>query len=197
MIRLLAASLILALTHVVFGAPVPKTKPSKEPIYFPTRVGAKWVYRSNPGGDITEVITAVQKKDGANIVAVGLELPGGQVLPSQKISVSEKGLFRVASGSHEHKPYLCLLRLPFKQGAKWAANTTVGGSELKGTRTAYKADSVEVPAGTFKAIRVESEYTRDGVTHRATFWYAAGIGLVKYVDGKKITVLKSFTPGGK
>lgn len=67
-----------------------------------------------------------------------------------------------------------------------------------------KEEVVKVPAGTYKAVRVEFIVATPGgqpletpVTYR--YWYAAGAGEVRFVDGSSEfeRALKSFTPGAK
>jgi hypothetical protein len=70
---------------------------------------------------------------------------------------------------------------------------------VKFTYTVSKVEEVEVPAGKFKAIRVEEK--TDALLMSATRWFAPGVGLVKMVtiSGKneQIQVLKSYTSKAK
>jgi hypothetical protein len=70
---------------------------------------------------------------------------------------------------------------------------------VKSTYTMGKEEEVEVPAGRFKALRVDAEYVRGDERQRHTFWHAPRVGLVKAVlktDTAEWTqVLMSFTPG--
>jgi hypothetical protein len=50
-------------------------------------------------------------------------------------------------------------------------------------------ETVKVPAGKFKAIRVD----RKDSDEYYTFWYTPGIGLVKNQDKTSVLELKSFT----
>jgi hypothetical protein len=94
-------------------------------------------------------------------------------------------------------PYL-LLRTPAKRGDAWTGRLDQGGHWVRGRRTVAGVDEVEVPAGRFRAVRVE--WDRDqpaGADFRMTIWYAPGVGEVKIaIDGKPWSVLKSFTRGG-
>jgi hypothetical protein len=66
---------------------------------------------------------------------------------------------------------------------------------------------VEVPAGRFRAVRVEYSYTLPvgprsvPVAYHATNWYAPGRGAVKVVfrvgEDETVMELKSYTPAGK
>jgi hypothetical protein len=62
-----------------------------------------------------------------------------------------------------------------------------------------REEEVEVPAGKFKALRVEAEQELGANVFKSTLWYAPGVGLVKSVTNtngtERVQVLKSFTPG--
>ncbi|WP_149115340.1 TapB family protein [Limnoglobus roseus] len=66
------------------------------------------------------------------------------------------------------------------------------------TYRARKEETIEVPAGTFQAIPVDSSRAV-GPPFTGTTWYAPGIGVVKAVTNfggrERTTVLKSFSPG--
>jgi hypothetical protein len=69
-----------------------------------------------------------------------------------------------------------------------------------GTAKASGPERVVVPAGTYRAVRVDMEMPyidgRKGMAKRS-YWYAPGVGRVKDVADGEVTVLKSFTPGKK
>jgi hypothetical protein len=65
----------------------------------------------------------------------------------------------------------------------------------KATNSAHGPEEVLVPAGKYRAIRVEYRGAKDGKEETATFWYAAEVGLVKMVCAGAVQELKSFTPG--
>jgi hypothetical protein len=71
----------------------------------------------------------------------------------------------------------------------------------KHTRTVAGEEVVEVPAGKFRALWVESKLESAAPTPTGTYWYAPGVGVVKSVlntsTGVQTTVLKSFTSGKK
>jgi hypothetical protein len=71
------------------------------------------------------------------------------------------------------------------------------GGWLPGKRTVAGVEDVEVPAGTFRAVRVEWDCAPDNeAPYRVTIWYAPGIGEVKTaIDGKVRSTLRSFSPG--
>jgi hypothetical protein len=145
--------------------------------------------------ELTEVVTAVEKKDGAQFVSVGRE-NGGKVGPDvSHMRVTDRGLFRATKNGTAFETQYCVLQLPFKPGSTW---TPGPGGQTKLKYTAAKEEDMEVPAGKFRAFRVEVEIETAGRTRRSTVWYAAGVGVVKQeykdADSAYVKVLKSFTP---
>lgn len=200
-------AVLFALGLFVAPAPsAPKPKDGEKPAhYFPTTVGTKRVIEMTMRGKSTEtieVVTAVEEKDGMTVVSVGREL-GDRVVPFFEYGVSDKGLFRVTlyENGRPRKSPACLVHLPATPGETWEEEPPVRAI-AKTKYTMGKEEEVEVPAGKFKALRVEviTKPAADRTLHQ-TFWYAAGVGSVKIVtnDGgvDRVTVLKSFTPGKK
>lgn len=191
---------LLLVPAALSAAPLP---PSPEPLYFPTRVGARWVYQYRTAGgeaypDRVEVVTAVEARRGATRVKVGSET-GGQMLNQRWFEVSPTGLSLVGSLGGDLTSPLLLLRLPHAAGNKWAP--VLAGEQwgrAVGSATADGPEAVTVPAGTFRAIRVRLELPyidgRRGKA-RSTTWYAPGVGVVKNETDEKVEVLKAFTHG--
>ena len=183
--RLLAASVALVITLNLVAAPVPKDVPKEQPLYFPTKVGTKWVY-AHGDEDQTEVITAAEYKTKERLWVV-------QVTTSNKEKrvteweVSDQGLFWVMDRGKERATQ-CWLKLPHKAGEKWDLVP-----EYRFRCVTLESQKIKVPAGEFDAIGVEIYL---GDTLFVTRWYAPGVGLVKLADEKSTrSVLKSFTPG--
>lgn len=181
------------------AAPVPEDDP-KAILYHPTTVGAKWVFKSGDRQSV-EVVTEVRDKDGAKLVAVGLE-NGGTVTPHCVVSVSAKGLCLPAGdlGGFMFNEPLWLLKLPHARNSKWEAVLDVAQfGRVVGSAKAEGPVRVKVPAGTYQAIRVDLELQVDGRTGKPvtdSIWYAPGIGKVKRVlGGDVVEELKSFAPG--
>jgi len=205
MIRIAAGFLALAL--VTFNAPAAPTLKGKETYYFPTTEGDKRVYETREGDRVREssnVVMKVEKKDGTMIVSVGREVKG-ELRVVEKVEVSEKGVTHLRSGPFLLKTPRPDVKLPVKPGEQWSYESDSGDGPV-GTKTTYtvgKEEEIEVPAGKFKAVRVDNELTfpsAKGETKvRRSNWYAPGVGLVKLVidtgTSKTTMVLKSFTPG--
>jgi hypothetical protein len=175
----------LIITSTVIAAPVPKAEKTDE-LYFPIQIGAKRVL-VGPGRTETITVTKVEEKDGKYTVTVETsfdELPGRK--RSYDYEVSKDGLFQKTEDGKTHT----LLKLPYKEGTTWTSDNVKPGDKL--TYTVGKQEEVEVPAGKYKAIGVEVVLEElGGETKKTTYWYAAGIGLIK--EGRN--ELKEFTPG--
>jgi hypothetical protein len=198
---LAALAALLASLPVTPAAPIHPGAEGPGP-YFPTEVGFRWVYQvtypllgdQEYAQEYTEVVTAVGRKDAAIEVAVGRVGWEGRVYPSEVVSVSARGLFRVWSVEGRPVTPVCLLKLPARAGDRWDYEVSFPGwPRVETGRMAAEPEKVNVPAGTFRAVRVTVE-TAD-VASPMRFWYSPGLGVVKARFGDEVRVLKSFTPG--
>jgi hypothetical protein len=189
-----ALALAVPLAAVAAGPVAPP--PREVTHYFPTSVGARWVCQEGDDTPETFIVTGVENKDGVWVVAVARMKADGTVAPEEKLEVSGKGVFRVEYLGIAVASPVCLLRLPARPGDTWECKLV---SRTRVSRTVRGVEKVEVPAGTFEAVVVDSEVTYgDGSTARATSWYAPGVGRVKQSYGGPVArteVMKSFTPG--
>src|SRR5262245_46882464 len=154
------AALLAGLALTLWAAPgfaAPRLKDSpRPPSYFPTTVGARWVYEMRGGGQFVEVVTDVAEKDGATVVSVGYEAAGGKGLPSHAIARRKDGLHMTDEGGTTCGPPICLLRFPIRDGDKWetrSARPDIG--RVFDKREAVQIEEVETPAGKFQAVRIE------------------------------------------
>ena len=132
----------------------------------------------------------MEEKDGAKIVTIG---------DGWKVAVSEQGLFEMENCGEKYSPPLCLLKLPSQPGDKWTTHPMFMHVKIDLVNTFMGSEEIEVPAGKFTALRVDSEFTDGGKTLRITNWFAPGIGPIKTTmkgpDVDVVVVLKSFAPG--
>jgi hypothetical protein len=193
-----------ALALAGWSAAAPASKAPAGPDYYPTRVGTKWVFDQN-GREVTWEVTAAETKGEETLVTISESVAGGEPETIAKASVTAKGVYNVQVGPFKIDP-ACELRFPVKAGDSWAVDIPSQGGGLRGTTgtvTVGEVEEVEVAAGKFRAVRVETVMTAvDGKPlaepRRATRWYAAGVGLVKTTAGKDVVrTLKAFTPGKK
>jgi hypothetical protein len=194
MARLFALYLTLTLTVLIFAAPVPddglKTR------YYPIKSGTKWTYRTG-GKTFVVKIESVETKNGATVINIVTEEANGISNSYEKLLLSEKGVFRISSLGEKVEPPMCLLKLPAKPGMEWEADA--GGLVVKETHKLFGPEEIEVPAGKYKAIRVESKviYANLDEPLRYTDWYVPGVGCIKSVRGESVTELEAFTPSKK
>jgi len=204
--RVLCACVALAFAVPAGSAPNLKDVPDRP--YYPTTVGDRWVMElrgSNAGGEYTqrttEVVTAVEKnKDGDIIVSVSREVDGKFTPKPAQMKVSSNGLFRISVGETVFDTPYCVLKLPLKSGEKWTSEVKVKAE----TQTTFKyevakEEEVEVPAGKFRATRINVKADFRGSTSKYTIWYVPQIGSVKeQLEGensKHVREMKSFKRG--
>src|SRR4051812_48582721 len=135
--RILASCLAL-LCASALAAPVPKDA-GKTSIYFPTTVGAKWVYERDGREDESVVVSAVEKEGDELIVSrVGAD---GTSTVYAKMVVSADGLRQVRELTDGKVGWV--LKTKLESGDAW--EVTDGGK-----RTVHGPEDIEVPAGKFK-----------------------------------------------
>ena len=174
---------LLLFSCAALAAPVPKDA-GKNVIYFPTTVGAKWVYEG-ADGETEEVEVYEVEKDGDGLVVGRRRV--GETTPYTKMVVSAEGLRQPPDRGVENG---WVLKAKLESGKSW--------DTPDGKRTVSGPEEVKVGAGTFKALKVVLEAENQTLTS----WYAPGIGEVKRTikRGGVETVyrsLKSFTEGEK
>lgn len=191
MVRTVACFLALGITLGASGAPAPKGR--AEPVYFATNKGDRGVYRVTAGQieSVTAEVVTVAKKEGTEVlVTIGLEAEG-KLTPYAKKRVSAKGIFLLSTSGGRYDPPPCLLKLPAKPGESWCHRD-------QSKMTLVGEEGVEVPAGTFKALRVDTAVNADDMEYEFTSWYAPGIGVIKSVerlgDHERVTLLMEFVP---
>lgn len=186
------------------AAPFPRAPVTPE--YYPTKLGAKRVVQvtvQEPAkpkrlSEHTEVVTAVEEKDGTKLVTVARD--GGRAVA--RYAVSPGGVARVRQDEFTFDPPLRLLRLPTRPGDEWEWDSAVTSpfppARFTGRCRAFGPEWVEVPSARYLAMRVEAEYSDGAGDHTQVSWYAPRVGLVKEVTrspGRKTeTVLTAFVP---
>jgi ferric-dicitrate binding protein FerR (iron transport regulator) len=83
--------------------------------------------------------------------------------------------------------------LPLKEGMGFEYESTQGKVSARVVGT----EAVEVPAGKFACLAVESKYRVDGEERTRTSWVAPGIGTVKHVRPDLALTLASFKPAAE
>jgi hypothetical protein len=148
--------------------------------YLPLKVGNKWVYQVDFGGQMVEIsqkVVKIDKKDGQEIATLETEVAGNTL--QEQTSVTEKGIFRHSFQGMPVEPPILALKLPFKKGETWEAKISVQGQEFKATMKAEAEEEVSVPAGKYKALVVSTEMDLGGQQISSRTWFAPKVGIVK------------------
>ena len=182
------------------AAPAPKAAEETK-LFFPTKVGDRWIYlftvkkdkTKDEESEIEEAVTAVEDKKGVKVVTVGRLENDGKVHTNRMREVSEKGVWQMESPGFEPlKTPWVHLKLPHKPGLTWDDDEHERGMTL----TTHGPDRVKVPAGEYDAIRVEKRKKGDPKAEPIqTDWYAPRVGIVKLTSVNLLVVMKSFTAG--
>jgi hypothetical protein len=186
------------------AAPVPvHLMPKEPPLYFPTRVGAKWVYQVGKE-ELTLSVTAVERTERGTLVTVTNHRPGGNTFIAKKMLVTPTSVTQVEGSEGKLDSPWCWLKSPCAVGEKWESDCSTENFVQKWQCTALGTEEVEVPAGKFTAVRVHTTHksvARNGqpcffLDSTSDEWHAPGVGVVKeerqHPEFSK--VLKSFTP---
>jgi hypothetical protein len=197
-------SWLTCLTITLVYAPLVLGEPpqEREQLYFPTKVGAKWVYQVGKFEDTLTIID-VTSSEGVKTFTIGRVVQDNRVDPIEKIEYSRRGLYRLPVKLSPEYPPFQLLSIPPKSGDEWKYDIPGSGlvREEMGLMKVYDIEEIEVPAGKFKATRVVAfisvfQGTPFMTPVTTTYWYAPEVGLIKKIShDKKTHVLKSFTPG--
>ena len=176
----------------LLGATAFAVQPPDRPLYFPTKVGTTWEYDDGGGTRAaTKTVSRVEKTQRGWEVSVRADKAPGEA-GDDKVLVSERGVFVMADADAKYSPPLCVLKLPATPGEAW----DVTAPKIAGKATTAGEEPVEVPAGKYKAVRVDTTMALGGTTVKRSTWYAPGVGLVKATeDGKTLFALRRFTPG--
>jgi hypothetical protein len=157
--------------------------PLTEASYFPLKAGTKWHYQMvNYKGEKeerTHQIVKIEQIDGQPLA----RLEGssrGDLVTTEHLSSTAKGVFRHRFNGIDVIPPLCLLKFPIKLGESWESALKIG-QERGRAICRVGAEEVAVPAGHYKTITAQiSVFDQLGSTQVETrYWFAPGIGVVK------------------
>ncbi|HKO97645.1 MAG TPA: hypothetical protein VJU86_11670 [Pyrinomonadaceae bacterium] len=181
---LLLVSFALALTLV---AQKPKEPP---PDYFPLRVNDWWKYRSttadNKQSEFTiKVLSDEKQADGTSRYQVETlttfqpihdwySKPSGWVV-MHRIAYPKNEALKA-----DYQPAKQYLKNPLSAGATWDwKGKGMMGVDIEESSRVVGPETVEVPAGKFQAMKVETKVIQGGTPVSKTYWFANWIGLVK------------------
>jgi len=203
--RIFAVMLLLVLWSVAAMAQKPKEPP---PDYFPLRVGDSWKYRSTTAdgkqSEFTLKVLSTEKQgDGTNQFLVETfstfqpihdwySKPAGWVLV-HRVSYPKNEALKA-----DYQPVKQFLKNPLSTGDSWQwKGKGMMGVEIDESSRVLAVETVEVPAGKFQAMKVETRVIQAGTPVTKTYWYANWVGLVKSMtetaSGKSIGELIDYS----
>jgi len=176
------SSIFLAVWLVATSVPLAGQDPAKEkpktpvPNYYPMEVGNEWKYRSKSKDKTSSITTRITKLDTIN----GQSLSRLEMFDlTEHLSQTEKGVFRHRMNGAEISPPFQLLAYPPKVGTKWEGESATKKGKFKYSAEIQVEESIEVPAGTFNAIRVAFVVEENGKKTDSVYWFAKDVGFVK------------------
>ncbi len=176
------------------------TKTATEPFY-PLAVGNQWDYEVHANGNVSEISNRVAKKeviDGETLYRVDTSA-GGNVSASEHLRHAQAGLYRDRFNGLEFSPPIILLKNPPTPGEKWETVTKVGDQDFNVKCVIGDYEDVKVPAGTFKALKLNVSTTVGPDTFVSDYWFAPETGIVQQgldlAGIKALLKLKKFTAG--
>jgi hypothetical protein len=192
--------LAVALALCVASGAEAKSKPApkaakadkkKQPDYYPLPTGATWRYEftanTGKGGFSNKVLS--HKKEGATEV-IDVELTAQNGSKTHQIYSKPPGWvlvhrqeFGAGAPPMVFTPARQMLKNPLTAGETWKwSGTGMGGVQIEETNTVEGAEEITVPAGKFGTVRVKTQIVQGGQPVTKTWWFAAGIGMVKSVS---------------
>jgi hypothetical protein len=182
----LALSLIF-LFHLLAPGVVAQNRKPGAPVrdYFPMRVGDSWTYRQEESDAEYTVKVLSAEKQADKSVRYLLEKQAGAQFQSWYSKINGWVLMHAEAYVEQqqkstYEPARQFLKNPLVAGEKWTwTGKTVTNADVTEFNEVVGAETVKVPAGTFRAMKVVSKVDDGGAVVTKTYWYAAGVGLVK------------------
>ena len=131
--------------------------------YYPLQIGNRWEYDLIAGGKTVTMVNRIGKVETIdNVPLTVLEATlNDKLIATEHLRHTDKGLLRHRINQFAPDPPLMLLRYPAKAGDQWEGEFKIGAAKATyACRT--QEETVEVPAGKFKAIRVNIKVDENG-----------------------------------
>lgn len=185
-LRLVLAMSFLLIVLAMSVVAQKRAAPARD--YFPLRVGDSWTYRNDIGDTeyTVKVLSSEKQADGTNLYLVekqvGLAIhswyskPAGLVLMHREAYPEQEGL------DVRHEPARQFLKNPLVAGTKWFwKGKGITRQDVVESYQVFGPEVVKVAAGTFRAMKIVSKVSDGEAAMTKTYWYADGVGLVKYL----------------
>ncbi len=186
-LRLLLAAMLMLTAIMAAMGQKPKEPP---PDYFPLRVRDWWKYRSTTAdGKQSEftmkVLSDEKTADGTTLYLVETlstfqPIHDWYSKPARWVLMHRIAYPKNEALKADYQPVKQYLKNPLGAGATWQwKGTGMMGVEIEEANQVSGPETVEVPAGKFQAMKVETKVIQGGMPVTKTYWFANWIGLVK------------------
>jgi uncharacterized protein DUF3108 len=162
------------------------------PDYYPLHVGDWWKYQSTTAdgkqSEFTMKVLSEEKQgDGSALYQMEIQSafkpihewyskPSGWVLWHREAFTANDSM------KVTYEPARQYLKNPLAAGATWSwKGKGMMGIDIEESSQVTGSEAVEVPAGKFQAMKVESRVNQGGTNVTKTYWYANWVGLVKSI----------------
>lgn len=156
--------------------------------YFPLVVGDSWKYRSTTAdgkqSEFTIRVLSSEKESGKDLylvetVSTFQPIHDWYSKPSGWVLMHRQEYVKTGSKA-EYQPTRQFLKNPLSSGDSWHwKGKGMMGIDIDESNQVSGPESISVPAGSFKAMKVTTQVTQGGAPTTKTYWYAPGVGLVK------------------
>jgi hypothetical protein len=175
-------------------------EPAK-PNYYPLVKGTKWEYRlcsEEREISLTCEIMEAEVREGRIYARMEAHLPNSVTL-GEELSTDANGVYRNAIPGAKLNQPLSIIKYPIKVRDVWKDKIKLGEGDGNVVITVKDtAAAIEVPAGKFTTLAIESIVELNGERVVASIWYADGIGIVKQqtTSGSRVMLmeLKKYMP---
>jgi hypothetical protein len=141
----------------------------------------KWEYRiSADEKELTIVCEIIESviRNGRTTARMEAKLPAGTM--EEELSADSKGVYRNAIMGGKLQQPVTIIKYPVRPKDEWKDKLRLGEADADCTITVKDTASViEVPAGKFTTLALESVVELNGERCLAAIWYANGVGIVK------------------
>lgn len=161
-------------------------------LYYPTRVGMRWVYSSGEIQEYSREDTVFNTKVLVLQHTIKDQLTSEDYIVSNSNGMTFVGQ-KVGQQILQFKPPLILYpKAPLKVGMQWQSISDVGGAKITSAVQIIGTAGVKVKAGRFNAFIVRNTfYQPDGSSSTTDLYFVPSIGTVRtvYADGSSIELV--------
>jgi hypothetical protein len=176
---------VVLLATVLCVVPAQSEDTAKQVDYYPLALGNQWVYRTEVNGDrgypsMMSKVGRIDQVNGQPEARIDCIISGETIVSEYYVS-TDKGILHYGCPPDSFDPPVFMLRYPIKVGDSWNDTRKVALGTATFAYRVEKVEEIEVPAGKFNAVKVDSTTKIKNTSLKCSFWFADGVGLVKFV----------------